>query len=475
MSSAFQISLRVRPILPYATAIVDAVRRNLERCLLAIGVLLLASSVIHPISLAGQSPLNYDRTTFLHGFNGTPGSWLTFGTPSALSQYVFLGANGYLAPQLDGTNTIYAQRNQLRDTLNYFGGAQVLVGHSMGGLVARAALQSNGANIAGIITVGTPHEGTLLANNANNIVPFFTDVQRRVDDAYWAVDATSLGLMHFFVSNDFPKIAQLAALFNPHSAAIADLRTDSPTIATLDNQYDWVPHANVYGVIPTRNAVLRVAQSLQNDDAGFDGAVSRKSSAKSGFKACKHIGYALIVTSFTARKCAWADKVLGRIDDRWATWVNGSPSDQPFDGVVTNARQVYPGSHLYDASLNFQANLVDHNDLTYHVTAIAQIANAMFAIGMQRVAGGGQTLTAAISGPDAVNTDWYSTWSAQVSGGTPPYTYSWSGLFYGNGSSVSGSTSSTGDLILDVYDAASSHVTSTKTVTSTGCSGQYLC
>jgi len=475
MTADFHVSMRVRSILSCATAIIGTLRRRLDRRLLAVGILLLASSVVQPISLPGQASITYDRTTFLHGFNGTPGSWLTFSTPNTLSQQVFLGANGYLAPQLDGTNTIYFQRNQLRDTLNHYGGAIVLVGHSMGGLVARAALQANGANIAGIITVGTPHEGTLLANNASNIVPFFTDVQRRIGDAYWAIDATSLGLMHFFVSNDFPKISQLAALFNPNSPAIADLRTDSPTIATLDNQYDWVPHANVYGVIPTRNAVLRVAQSLQNDDAGFDGAVSRKSSAKSAFKACKHIGYALIVTSLTARKCAWADKVLGRIDDRWATWVNGSPSDQPFDGVVTNSRQVYPGSHLYDASLNFQANLVDHNDLTYHATAIAQIANAMFAIGMQRVAGGGPTLTAAISGPDAVNTDWYSTWSAQVSGGTPPYTYSWSGLFYGNSSSVSGSTSTTGDLILDVYDAASGHASVTKTITSTGCSGQYLC
>ena len=31
-----------------------------------------------------------------------------------------------------------------------------------------------------------------------------------------------------------------------------------------------------------------------------------------------------------------------------------------------------------------------------------------------------------------------------------------------------------GGLILDIYDAASAHVTFTKTVTSTGCSGQYL-
>lgn len=414
-TSAGVLSMCVRKVLSTARA---------HRWPLVGLVAIAAAAIACPSRVIAQTPITYDRTTFLHGFNGTPGTWLTFGTPSTLAQQVFLGANGYLAPQLDGTNTVYFQRDQLRDTLNRYGGAQVLVGHSMGGLVARAALQLNGANIAGIIAVGTPHEGTLLANNASNILPFFTDVQRRVNDAYWAVDANLLGLLHFFVSNDFPKISALAALFNPNSSAIRDLRTDSPTIATLDGQYDWVPHANVYGVIPTRNAVLRVAQSLQNDDAGFDGAVSRKSVSKAGFKACKYIGYALIVTSFTARKCAWADKVLGRIDERWATWVNGSPSDQPFDGVVSNARTVYPGSQLYDPSLNFPANLVDHNDLTYHSTAVAQIANAMLAIGMQRVGAPPNVGPVAVTGPATVNLCGGS-WFAAPNGGTTPITYSW--------------------------------------------------
>ena len=84
-------------------------------------------------------------------------------------------------------------------------------------------------------------------------------------------------------------------------------------------------------------------------------------------------------------------------------------------------------------------------------------------------------LSAYISGYDAVNTDWYSTWTAHVSGGTPPYTYAWSGLFSGSGSTISGTTSTDGDLILDVHDASGAHVTDTKHISSTGCSGRNLC
>jgi triacylglycerol lipase len=43
----------------------------------------------------------------------------------------------------------------------------LLVGHSMGGLVARALLSRNGGEgVAGLITLGTPHRGSLLARLA---------------------------------------------------------------------------------------------------------------------------------------------------------------------------------------------------------------------------------------------------------------------------------------------------------------------
>jgi hypothetical protein len=68
-------------------------------------------------------------------------------------------------------------------------------------------------------------------------------------------------------------------------------------------------------------------------------------------------------------------------------------------------------------------------------------------------------LSAYIDGPIWFNDfNTQGTWSAVVSGGTPPYTYQWSGPFYGTGSSVSGTVNESSILYLDVWDSAGTHV-----------------
>lgn len=63
-------------------------------------------------------------------------------------------------------------------------------------------------------------------------------------------------------------------------------------------------------------------------------------------------------------------------------------------------------------------------------------------------------LIAEISGPSQVQpNDPACTWYADVTGGVAPYSYQWSGVLSGTGSSVSGSPSSSGWLYLDVTDS----------------------
>lgn len=71
---------------------------------------------------------------------------------------------------------------------------------------------------------------------------------------------------------------------------------------------------------------------------------------------------------------------------------------------------------------------------------------------------GSTPLSAYIDGPQMVTAGMSYTWSANITGGTGPYTIQWSGLFGGSGTSVSGSPSSSGSIYLDVWDAASHHV-----------------
>lgn len=60
---------------------------------------------------------------------------------------------------------------------------------------------------------------------------------------------------------------------------------------------------------------------------------------------------------------------------------------------------------------------------------------------------------ASIDGPSEVPPSVSCEWYAHVSGGAAPFTYSWSGVLSGSGSSVSGSLSSSGTLYLSVTDA----------------------
>lgn len=64
-------------------------------------------------------------------------------------------------------------------------------------------------------------------------------------------------------------------------------------------------------------------------------------------------------------------------------------------------------------------------------------------------------LTGSINGPDEVPPEAFCQWDAVVSGGLPPYSYSWSGVLSGNQASVSGMLFSSGWLYLTVTDATS--------------------
>ncbi|MDD3740738.1 MAG: alpha/beta fold hydrolase [Bacteroidales bacterium] len=100
---------------------------------------------------------------FIHGFLGTAGTW------SKMSSQI--GDKGYFTFTHDynaGAGSIEDQSRQLKQNIDdYFSkcGIKVkkvdLICHSMGGLIARAYIQSNiyNKNVRKLITVGTPHHG----------------------------------------------------------------------------------------------------------------------------------------------------------------------------------------------------------------------------------------------------------------------------------------------------------------------------
>lgn len=459
--------------------------------------------------LAAQGQLSYSHTTFLNGFASDSTIWTTaYGEineqmltpPQYLSSLINLKVIDY--PKVNDSLTYDQALARVVPQITS-GSQRVFVGHSMGSLIARDIYIRNSAlrqNFAGIIALAGPHQGTMLATNADEALRFFMDVQRRVNDGItainieafvaflvqWLVPSTRsiiLPILNLVLPASWGAQADLGnATALPKLPALGDLKPASATIQSLSTNYSdgSLPRANIYGTIPHQNAVIRLFASGQGNDWKFNQYVGARNSAVTAFKVCKYVGYATIVLGSQGRKCAYAVKTLKRIDGRWVRYVNGTdaygnPRYVPFDGVVANERQQYPTT----TTLAYQSNIsgLNHWNIYKRRSGLFEVATAMRRIGMQPVGGDPPptTLTVSISGPDAVNSDWYSTWSAEVSGGTPPYGYGWSGLFYGSSSSVSGSTSASGNLVLDVYDAAGAHATATKFVTATGCSGQEIC
>ena len=76
-------------------------------------------------------------------------------------------------------------------------------------------------------------------------------------------------------------------------------------------------------------------------------------------------------------------------------------------------------------------------------------------------------LATSVQGPNFVDYGQTGTWSATASGGTGLYTYQWSGLASGSGATISFAPSQSGDLSLDVWDAAGAHIATRPFVTYT--------
>lgn len=66
------------------------------------------------------------------------------------------------------------------------------------------------------------------------------------------------------------------------------------------------------------------------------------------------------------------------------------------------------------------------------------------------------------------------TYVAHPQWGVAPYTYQWSGLLSGTGSTVTGVIYSEGDLFLDMWDAAGQHVALADHITVNSCPNNQI-
>ena len=448
-------------IYPQASAYIDGIRcatgRVTRRARTAFGLLFAAGLVLSVSSnrLMSQTPLEYDHTAFLNGTASSKEIWT--------QSYTDLGATppGYLSTRIeldelkyfevDSSKTYSQQVGMISSDLG-IGGQYVLVAHSLGSLVARGTYIDSVAKrpqIAAIIAIAAPHQGAPIANNMHLLKMFLSDFQRRINDGILACNAEApiwsfmslwlpfshgLGpaLVFFILKKANDGVLDLSSLVAaPEPPALADQAPASAAIQHLNQRTDdaSIPRANIYGTIPYRDAALRVYSSSINDDAGFNGLVTKRNQAVLLFTFCKYVGYASIIEWGSGRRCAYAKIVLGRLDDRWARYFNGTDQNGnglriPSDGIVPNERQVYPSP----GPINYNANVAVANHINIYKVrrGLDQVANAMHTIGMRDFGTPPPpSFLVNINGSTTAQVGCEAQWMAMASGGVEPYTYSW--------------------------------------------------
>jgi triacylglycerol lipase len=121
-----------------------------------------------------------------------------------------LGAQVY-SPRVPPASSISARAQRLADLIRALPEPRVnIVAHSMGGLDARYAISQLGlgSRVASLITIGTPHLGTPLADAGNALFGKLTRLLRRLIDLTAFGDLTVGGMARFNAAvRDVPGVA----------------------------------------------------------------------------------------------------------------------------------------------------------------------------------------------------------------------------------------------------------------------------
>lgn len=152
----------------------------------------------------------------LHGYGCNSGYWthLVRELDAARISHATLD----LEPMLAGIDDFVPAVQRAIEALCAASGAGqvVIVGHSMGGLVARACLRAHGsARVAHVFTLGTPHHGTSLASKG----PGLNAVQMQLDEGGDA--AAGAWLRALAASESAHTRALITSIFTHHDNIVA--------------------------------------------------------------------------------------------------------------------------------------------------------------------------------------------------------------------------------------------------------------
>lgn len=375
-----------------------------------------------------------------------------------------------LKPALGSDSFYETQAAQLRDYLTGQGvNGIAAISHSNGGVVAREYARANGSpRINRHLTLGTPHQGALLAERiqdgtvpawAADVIwsivaavgyyalndPDWWDVSfENGGDAFYLQDA-SYSVADLLDSPWFPSALSnlgylLDANWNIYPEVLPEMWPGSSFFTTLNSsaslssEAQKLPGARV-SISTQYPLYLMPYRAFTFDDWGawswwfmVNDVISMAWDAYWYYES--HWNWDLRANAW---RWEYMAETLMYIPVNWQLFIGAGDSDQS-DGIVPWSSSDYPGGtrvrRLYCSQL-----------CLYHVAQLDPVPNPDADAFRLMVNDAARTdlgivqpppppppppsLSVGITGPTSVKPDTYCTWSATVSGGTPPYSYSW--------------------------------------------------
>lgn len=220
--------------------------------------------------LVNPSLKSQDYALFIHGFQGSDESWSGSGTPDDWVNAGIIDGYALLNYDTDDLTSAAGQASLIQQIATKMGqqdpsgsGDWIIVGHSMGGLVARAGyheLVNNPAtahfNIKAILTVGTPHQGSRATHVSLDSRPGYINVGPVLDEFS--------DLLLDPINDVHGAVALLTNLFSPD--ALDQLEDADSLMEVAVNELEYFENASVSDTI--KNVIGLNGSLIQDLNSG---------------------------------------------------------------------------------------------------------------------------------------------------------------------------------------------------------------
>jgi pimeloyl-ACP methyl ester carboxylesterase len=317
-------------------------------------------------------------TVFVHGFNGSPGTW----QPAADRLASVLSISPYV-PSIPWADAFETQAGRLNAQLGALPNSTITIGHSNGGVVSRAWSAQH--PLSAVLTVGSPQQGAPIVNKVLSALNFHQNLYNSASAAFTAFGVQPNDWWSFYAYVELALVLTQQWSWRTYfQIAGLGLLAGHPVIPQMAVGSSFLSNLNSPGNLAREAATIAGRAGLVYSLDRYWQAGPIRLFDPASVAALEAVGSYLTFTYPTNLQAQWIAVQLFRvasglrqIDPLWCWAVTDDVScNTPHDGIVPVTRQVYPGannlfiqgpSHLYEAR-------VSDNAIQYALSTYMQVS-----------------------------------------------------------------------------------------------------